>query len=95
MTGEKMWVTKIEVKNENKEQSVVFELFTDAVNDVRYKGSLKFPCPKGATEDQVDKLVAEVFKVQPAEDAKDQAASRWRTSKASRLRPQLQRQLRR
>ncbi len=40
---------------------VVFELFTDAVNDVRYKGSLKFPYPKDATDDQVDKLVAEVF----------------------------------
>jgi hypothetical protein len=71
VTGEKLWVTKIEFKNENKEQSVVFELFTDAVNDVRYKGALKFPLPKGATEDQVDKLVAEVFKVQPAEDSKD------------------------
>lgn len=71
VTGEKLWVTKIEFKNENKEQSVVFELFTDAVNDVRYKGALKFPLSKGATEDQVDKLVAEVFKVQPAEDSKD------------------------
>lgn len=74
VTGEKLWVTKIEFKNENKEQSVVFELFTDAVNDVRYKGALKFPLPKGATEDQVDKLVAEVFKVQPADDAKEQPA---------------------
>jgi hypothetical protein len=73
VTGEKLWVTKIEFKNENKEQSVVFELFTDAVNDVRYKGALKFPLPKGANEDQVDKLVAEVFKVQPAEDAKQPA----------------------
>jgi hypothetical protein len=73
VTGEKLWVTKIEFKNENKEQSVVFELFTDAVNDVRYKGALKFPLPKGASEDQVDKLVAEVFKVQPADDAKQPA----------------------
>jgi hypothetical protein len=73
VTGEKLWVTKIEFKNENKEQSVVFELFTDAVNDVRYKGALKFPLPKGANEDQVDKLVAEVFKVQPADDAKQPA----------------------
>jgi hypothetical protein len=71
VTGEKLWVTKIEFKNENKEQAVVFELFTDAVNDVRYKGALRFPLPKGATEDQVDKLVAEVFKVQPVEDSKD------------------------
>lgn len=74
VTGEKMWVTKIEVKNENKEEDVIFELFTDAVNDVRYKGSLKFALPKGASEDQVDKLVAEVFKVQPADDQKADAA---------------------
>lgn len=72
--GEKMWVTKIELKTEDKQPEVVFELFTDAVNDVRYKGSLKFPYPKGATEDQIDKLVAEVFQVQPQEaDDKQQA----------------------
>lgn len=72
--GEKMWVTKIDVKTEDKQPVVVFELFTDAVNDVRYKGALKFPYPKGATDDQVDKLVAEVFQVQPQEaDDKQQA----------------------
>ena len=48
-----------------------FDLFTDAVADVRYKAALKFQFPKGITltTDQVDKLVAEVFSVQPAEDA--------------------------
>lgn len=72
--GEKMWVTKIDVKTEDKQPVVVFELFTDAVNDVRYKGSLKFSYPKGATDDQVDKLIAEVFQVQPQEaDEKQQA----------------------
>jgi hypothetical protein len=72
--GEKMWVTKIDVKVEDKQPVVIFELFTDAVNDVRYKGSLKFPYPKGATEDQVDKLVAEVFTVQPQEADDKKAA---------------------
>jgi hypothetical protein len=70
VTGEKLWVTKIEFKTENNQPEVVFELFTDAVNDVRYKGALKFMLPKGASGDQVDKLVAEVFKVQPAEEEK-------------------------
>lgn len=65
--GEKIWVTKIELKTENKQPEVVFELFTDAVNDVRYKGALKFPYSKGASDEDVDKLVAEVFKVQPAD----------------------------
>ena len=51
------------------------------------RGALKFPLPKGATEDQVDKLVAEVFKVQPAEDSKDRSSKPMRASKASRLRP--------
>jgi hypothetical protein len=65
--GEKMWVTKIECKPEG----VVFDLFTDAIADVRYKASLKFEFPKGITltTDQVEKLVAEVFTVQPAENA--------------------------
>jgi len=74
--GEKMWVTKIDIKTEDKQPVVVFELFTDAVNDVRYKGALKFPYPKGASEEQVDKLIAEVFTVQPqeADDKQDKQA---------------------
>ncbi len=67
--GEKMWVTKIDVKPDN---SVVFELFTDAYADVRYKASLAFKFPKETplSLDLVDKTVAEVFKVQPADDKK-------------------------
>ncbi len=65
--GEKMWVTKIELKTENKQPEIVFELFTDAVNDVRYRGALKFPYAQGTSDDDVDKLIAEVFKVQPAD----------------------------
>jgi hypothetical protein len=72
--GEKMWVTKIEIKTENKQPEVVFELFTDAVNDVRYKGALKFPYAKGASDADVDKLIAEVFQIQPADqDQQSQA----------------------
>ena len=72
VTGEKMWVTKIEVKAEGKEDGVVLELYTDAIADVRYKASLRIPFAKGATLDQIDKMVAEVFKVQPAEEAEQQ-----------------------
>lgn len=65
--GEKMWVTKIELKGD----AVIFDLLTDVVVDTRYKAALKFEFPKGSppTVDQADKLVAEVFKVQPADDA--------------------------
>jgi hypothetical protein len=65
--GEKVWVTKIECKDDG----VVFDLFTDAYADVRYKAALKFyfnPKEPLPSVDAMDKLVAEVFKVQPADD---------------------------
>jgi hypothetical protein len=74
VTGEKMWVTKIEVKTDGKDEIVVFDLFTDAVSDIRYKGQVRMVYPKGASADQVNKLVGEVFKVQPPEDQKDASA---------------------
>lgn len=69
--GEKMWVTSITAKPDG----VIFNLFTDAYADVRYKAALKFQFPKGFTPtlDQVEKLVAEVFRVQPAEEPKADA----------------------
>ncbi len=70
--GEKMWVTKIDVKDDG----VVFDLFTDAFADVRYKASLRFAFAKGAMPpaDQVEKVVAEVFKIQPADASAQQQA---------------------
>jgi hypothetical protein len=61
--GEKMWVTKIECKDDG----VVFYLFTDAYSDVRYKAALKFAfSSKGSIPlaDEMDRLVAEVFRIQ-------------------------------
>jgi len=50
---------------------VVFTLFTDAVNDVRYQCTLKFMYPKGVqlTADQVVTLLGDVLKVQPDDDS--------------------------
>ena len=65
--GEKMWVTKIDCRDDG----VVFDLFTDAYADVRYRAALKFAFDKHGmmpSADQMAALVAEVFKVQPAED---------------------------
>jgi hypothetical protein len=62
-----MWVTKIECKDDG----LVFQLYTDAYAEVRYKADLKFFFDrKGAmpSADEMDKLVGEVFKIQPAED---------------------------
>ena len=47
VTGEKMWVTNIDVRN----NAIVFDLFTDAFGDNRYKASLSIPFPKGLSAD--------------------------------------------
>lgn len=59
MTTEKMWVTQIEVKDD----AVVFNLLSDPVDDVRYKGVLRFPFAKGTVPlfDQVNGQISEVF----------------------------------
>ncbi len=69
VAGEKMWLTKIDVKDDG----VVLELYTDAINDIRYRAGLKFPFAKGKTPgpDQVAREVAEVFTVQPADNTTD------------------------
>ena len=67
VTGEKFWVTRIDTLADG----VVFTLFTDAVNDVRYYCTLKFVYPHGATPsaDQVLNMVGEVLKVQQDDSA--------------------------
>ena len=69
VAGEKMWLTKIDVKDDG----VVLELYTDAINDIRYRAGLKFPFAKGKTPgpDQVAREVAEVFTVQPSDNSAD------------------------
>jgi hypothetical protein len=67
VTGEKFWVTRIDALPDG----VLFTLFTDAVNDVRYYCTLKFVYPHGATPaaDQVLSMVGEVLKVQQDDSA--------------------------
>jgi hypothetical protein len=86
VTGEKMWVTKIEFKTDSKEDAVILDLYTDAVADVRYKAALRIPFAKGATLDQIDKTVAEVFKVQP-QDSQQQAPAGGQPSAAAPAAP--------
>jgi hypothetical protein len=72
VAGEKMWVTGISIKD----NGVNVELYTDAINDVRYRAVLNFPVKGSAlTADQADKAVAEVFDVQPSDDAGGNAQS--------------------
>jgi hypothetical protein len=84
VTGEKFWVTAIEVKDAGKDSAVILQFFTDAVNDVRYAGALAIPFKQGLpSPDEVAKRVEEVVKVddsnaggggQPASDAPAPAA---------------------
>jgi hypothetical protein len=77
VTGEKFWVTKIQVDNDG----VTFQFLTDPLQDVRYHALLKFPFPKGQTPppDQVLATVAQVIKTDggdaaPAPDQQQAAA---------------------
>ncbi len=67
VTGEKFWVTAITLQVDG----VVFTLFSDPYQDVRYYSTLKFIYPKGTnpSSDQVLSMVAEVLKVD-ADDSK-------------------------
>jgi len=65
VAGEKLWVTKIDVTDEK----VIFTLFSDPMSDVRYQATVTFFGKHRPAADVVEKTVAEVFKVQPAEDA--------------------------
>jgi hypothetical protein len=73
VTGEKFWVTKIDVRDAGKQSGIYLELFTDAINEVRYKTSLMIAF-KGGMPSPADalKLMQEVLTVQPSEDAKDE-----------------------
>ena len=64
VTGEKFWVTGIDVKDAGKDSVVTMQFFTDAVNDVRYSGALAIPFREGLpSPDEVAKRVEEVVKV--------------------------------
>jgi hypothetical protein len=70
VTGEKFWVTGIEVKDAGKDSAVTMQFYTDAVDDVRYSGALAIPFKDGLpSPDEVLKRVQEVVKVQPSDDA--------------------------
>src|SRR6266853_3026655 len=67
VAGEKFWVTNVDVKDEG----VIFRLYSDPYDDVRYFGELKFPFSKGQVPpaDDVLRTVAEVLTVEAAENA--------------------------
>jgi hypothetical protein len=62
VSGEKIWVTQILVKNDE----VMFALLSDSFNDSRFKGVVHLPFPSKTAippDAEVDRIVAEVFQV--------------------------------
>jgi len=65
VSGEKVWLTGIEVKD----KEVVFDIYTDAFSDVRYRAKLNFPFEKDETPtlNAVMAAVGEVFDVEQSD----------------------------
>ncbi len=72
VSGEKFWLTGIEMQPDG----AVLTVFTDAINDVRYYGQIKFPYPKNTPPlaDDMLKTVEEVITVAPSDDDKSDKA---------------------
>jgi hypothetical protein len=71
VSGEKLWITNITVR----EKDVLFDLYSDPYNEVRYRANLSFPFSKGESPsvEEVDRNIAEVFTVQPLDANAQQA----------------------
>jgi hypothetical protein len=66
-TGDKFWVTKIVVRDDG----VLFSLYSDPYDNIRYFGELKFPILKESapSPDELLNTIAEVLTVQPSENS--------------------------
>ena len=67
VSGEKVWITAALIK----EDGVILQIYSDAYDDVRYFGQIKFPFAKGSVPpvDDFVKTVLGVMTVQPADDS--------------------------
>ena len=71
MPGEKLWVTQVEVQKDG----VIFQLYSDPYDDIRYYGDLKIPFPNKneiPSADAALQLVAEVLTVVPPDNQEAQ-----------------------
>lgn len=71
--GEKCWVTGVQVQREG----VIFQLYSDAYDEIHYYANLKIPFPNKREMPQVDavvQMVAEVLTAAPAEKLVSQPA---------------------
>jgi hypothetical protein len=70
--GEELWVTKVDVRDDG----VVFRLYSDSYNNLRYWGELKFWFPKNSIPAANDllKTIAEVLTIQSDDNADENAS---------------------
>jgi hypothetical protein len=66
VSGEKFWVTGIAFQSD----AVVFAVYSEPFDDVRYYGQLKFPFPKNSmpSSDSMVRAIEEVITVAPADN---------------------------
>ncbi len=69
VTGETFWLTAFNIQKDG----VVFQLYSDPYNDVRYYAQLKFPFDKRSVPSPDDALarIAEVMTLQPPDNSAD------------------------
>jgi hypothetical protein len=71
VAGEKRWVTAVTVQNDG----VVFQLYSDPYNGIRYYANLKVSFPDKITVQPVDAFVQAIAEVVTAENANQAASS--------------------
>ncbi|HUE02219.1 MAG TPA: hypothetical protein VMR62_21800 [Bryobacteraceae bacterium] len=70
VSGEKFWLTRIEVRDTGKERGVVLGFFSDPIDDVRFKGAVMIPFGTSMpAPEEALRMVSEVVTVAPSEDA--------------------------
>jgi hypothetical protein len=81
VSGEKFWITDIRIAKDNS--GIIVSTFSDAYNNVRYYGEIKFLFPAKNNVPPVDtevKAVEEVLTVAPSDDAKGNDAKKEDTA---------------
>jgi len=85
VSGEKFWLTGVNIQDDG----VVLNVYSDAYNDVRYYGQIKFPFPKHNIPPTADvvKAVEEVVTVAPTDNAADDSKSDSKAAAAAPAAP--------
>lgn len=70
VSGEKLYVTQIDIREKGKDAGITFRFYSDAIDDIHYAGNLLILFDGGTpSPDDALKLAQEVVAVEPADDA--------------------------